>query len=165
MSEDLILKEEMHISIAYRLMDRDGNPIDQFTAEEPYKFVLGFGQILPVVEEALYGKKVGESFQLAVGCEDAYGEYIDKLVTKVEKDHFANEYSIRVGMRFSTTGPDGNDVIVEVIEVGDHHVILDGNHPLAGVDLIFEIDIVAARPASETELEEARRNRPKVHLH
>lgn len=159
------LDKEMMVSIAYRLMDRDGNPIDQFLKEEPFCFVLGYGQVLPAVEDALYEKEVGESFQLVIGAEDAYGKYRDELVTQVSKDHFANEFSIKVGMKFSTKGPDGQDTIVEVIEVRENSVILDGNHPLAGLDLIFEIDVVGARKATEEELQEVRNILPKENLH
>lgn len=159
------IENEMYISIAYKLMDRDGNPIDQSVKEEPFSFVLGYEQVLPVLEEALYEKTVGEQFQLVVGMEDAYGEYKDELVTEVEKDHFANEYSIKVGMRFSTKGPSGDDMVVEVVDVKDKTVILDGNHPLAGIDLIFEVEVVAARKATEEELEKARSILPKEKLH
>lgn len=160
-----ILEKEDYVSIAYRLMDRDGNPIDQFTKEEPFGFVLGYHQILPAVEEQLYSKEVGESLQIIVPAEEAYGKYRDDLVTIVDKEHFANEFSIKVGMRFSTKGPLDEDVIVEVIEVKDDEVVLDGNHPLAGLDLIFEIDIIEARKATKKELDEARAIMPKTQLH
>lgn len=159
------MQKEDHVSIAYRLMDRDGNPIDQFTKEEPFGFVLGYHQILPVVEEQLLDKEVGESLQIVIPAEEAYGKYRDELVTIVDKEHFANEFSIKVGMRFSTKGPQEEDVIVEVIEVKDNEVVLDGNHPLAGLDLIFEIDIIEARKATKEELEEARAIMPKTQLH
>ncbi|MFK8139055.1 MAG: peptidylprolyl isomerase [Bdellovibrionales bacterium] len=153
------------IKIAYKISDADGYVIENFPAEKPYEFIFGHGQILPVIEEALTDKALNESFQIAVGYEDAYGKYLDELVTEVPKDHFANEFSINVGMRFATKGPENEDVVVEVIEVRDSTVILDGNHPLAGLDLIFDIELIAVLEAPTELIEELKSEDDKSVLH
>ena len=151
--------------MAYEIQDRDGKLISSHNETEAQEFLYGYGLVLPAVEEALEGLEAGEELQLVLAAEDAYGPYRDDLITRVERSHFANEYSIAVGMRFSTTGPDGQDMLVEVVELDDKYVVLDGNHPLAGMDLIFSIRVLEVRAAEPEELAMAKGLRDRKSLH
>lgn len=159
------IDENCLVSIAYQIKDKDGAVIDEHPKEEPLKFVFGYGFVLPKIEEAIQGLEAEDEMQVVLAKEDAYGDYRDNLVTKVDKSHFANEFSIMVGMRFATKGPDGNDMVVEVIDISDSEVTLDGNHPLAGQDLIFDIIILDVQIASAEEISKAKKITDKSVLH
>lgn len=159
------IDENCLVSIAYQMKDKDGNVVDEHPKDEPLNFVYGYGYILPKIEEAIAGLEPEDEMQVVLVKEDAYGDYRDDLVTKVEKTHFANEFSIMVGMRFATKGPDGNDMVVEVVDINDNEVTLDGNHPLAGQDLIFDIVILNVEPASTEDIAKAKQVTAKTVIH
>ncbi|MEC9283991.1 MAG: peptidylprolyl isomerase [Bdellovibrionota bacterium] len=159
------IDENTLVSIAYQIKDKDGNVIDEHPRDEPLKFVFGYSFVLAKIEEAILGLEAQDEIQVVLAKEDAYGDYRDELVTKVEKSHFANEFSIMVGMRFATKGPDGNDMVVEVIDINDNDVTLDGNHPLAGQDLIFDIVVLDVQIADAEEVAKAKKISAKSVIH
>jgi FKBP-type peptidyl-prolyl cis-trans isomerase SlyD len=142
------------VSLAYTLTDTDGNVIDQTTTESPFKIVHGIGQIIEGLEEALEGKKAGDKFEVTIEPEDAYGELVENMIEKVPLSQFEGVDNLKEGMQLEAHTEEGL-VIVTVKSIEGDTVILDANHPLAGMTLNFDVEVVDVREASEEELKAA----------
>ncbi len=139
------------VTIDYTLTDDQGRVIDSSKGKEPLAYIHGVGNIIPGLEKALEGKLVGDALNVEVAPEQAYGERNDALVEVVSRAQFAGVESLAVGMQFQTDGGQG-PVIVTVVAIEDESVTIDGNHPLAGVVLNFDVVVVGIREADEAEL-------------
>lgn len=139
-------------SIDYTLTGDDGKVIDTSDGRGPLEYIHGAGNIIPGLESALEGKKLGEALRVSIAPKDAYGEYNEKLVQPVPRSNFAGAQKIEVGMEFQARTPQGVHV-VRVTKVDDENVTVDANHPLAGQTLHFDVKIVAVRDAKPEELE------------
>lgn len=135
----------------------NGEEFDTSRDREPLAFQVGGGQVLPKFEEAVVGKKVGDTFELKLDPEDAYGEVRDDLVHELPKEQFEGA-APEPGMHVHLQGPQGETLHGDVKEVTDDAVTVDLNHPLAGERLNFEVEVVDvegnAGPATPTEPEE-----------
>lgn len=143
------------VSLSWQLSDAQGQPIDEL--KDPVEFFYGGDDLLPKVEEALAGKQAGDEVQLHLEPEHAFGDYDAHLVCFEDRSLFPAEVS--PGMQFEGL-PEGAatpnmpaDAIYTVTEVYDEHVVLDGNHPLAGVALRLHVTVRDVREASEEEIE------------
>ena len=141
------------VTLDYNVTDPDGELVDAGT--EPLVYLHGgYDDIFPMIEEAMHGKKVGESVIVKMQPDDAFGEYDADLIQIEPRKSFPKE--LQVGMQFEGL-PEGGDedevMIYRVTEVADDRVVLDGNHPLAGMALIFTCTVTAVRPASAEEIE------------
>ena len=141
------------VTLDYNVTDPDGELVDAGT--EPLVYLHGgYDDIFPMIEEAMHGKKVGESVIVKMQPDDAFGEYDADLIQIEPRKSFPEE--LQVGMQFEglPEGADEDDVMIyRVTEVADDRVVLDGNHPLAGMALIFTCTVTAVRPASAEEIE------------
>ena len=141
------------VTLDYNVTDPDGELVDAGT--EPLVYLHGgYDDIFPMIEEAMQGKKVGESVVVKMQPDDAFGEYDADLIQIEPRKSFPKE--LQVGMQFEglPEGGDEDDVMIyRVTEVADDRVVLDGNHPLAGMALIFTCTVTAVRPASAEEIE------------
>jgi FKBP-type peptidyl-prolyl cis-trans isomerase SlyD len=141
------------VTVHYKLSDAQGNLIEE--SREPMVYLHGgYENTLPKIEEALDGQDKGYQTTIQVEPEDAFGEYDANLV-KIEARNRLPE-PIEVGMQFEGT-PDSDDsdeesLIFTVTEIADDKVVLDGNHPLAGIALRFSLDVADVRAASEEEI-------------
>ncbi|WP_337841786.1 peptidylprolyl isomerase [Rheinheimera sp.] len=140
------------VAIHYTVADKHGNELDSSTGGEPLVFIHGTGSLIQGLENALLGKQVGDKFQVEVAAAEAYGERHDELTQAVPREMF-NGMDVQVGMRFRAAGPDGREQSVIVLEVTDEEVVVDGNHPLSGMDLCFDVEIVLVRDATPEELD------------
>jgi peptidylprolyl isomerase len=120
----------------------DGTIFDSSAEREPLEFTLGRGTIIPGFEAAVEGMEVGEKKTQIVTYDDAYGPHMDEMVKIVERATIPEDMDIEVGQHLQITGATGESVIVTIVEITDEDVTLDGNHPLAGQDLIFDIELV-----------------------
>ncbi len=141
------------VTLDYNVTDPDGELVD--AGKEPLVYLHGgYDDIFPMIEEAVQGKKVGESVIVKMQPDDAFGEYDAELIQIEPRKSFPKE--LQVGMQFEGL-PEGGDedevMIYRVTEVADDRVVLDGNHPLAGMALIFTCTVTAVRPASAEEIE------------
>ena len=109
---------------------------------EPLEFQLGEGRIIPGVEKAVEGMNVGESKTVKVPPEQAYGRRRDELVEEVGRDKFPKEIELQVGQKFDIPQQEGQPMVVRVVDVSEQTVTLDGNHPLAGRELTFELELI-----------------------
>ncbi|MCW2481681.1 peptidylprolyl isomerase [Candidatus Symbiopectobacterium sp. NZEC135] len=139
------------VSLAYQVRTEDGVLVDESPVSAPLDYLHGQGSLISGLEKALEGREVGEKFDVAVGSNDAYGEYDENLVQRVPKDVFMGVDELQVGMRF-LADTDQGQVPVEITEVEDDHVVVDGNHMLAGQNLKFNVEVVAIREATEEEI-------------
>jgi FKBP-type peptidyl-prolyl cis-trans isomerase SlyD len=138
--------------ITYTLTDNSGTVIDQATTQEPFAFIQGTGNIIPGLEKALDGKRVGDNINITVEPAEGYGERDDALTQVLAKEMFEGVDEITPGMQFHAQTPNGMS-IVTVTAVEDDQVTIDGNHPLAGVVLNFDVNVLEIRDATEDEID------------
>jgi peptidylprolyl isomerase len=120
----------------------DGTVFDSSNGREPLRVELGRGQIIPGVDRALAGMAPGDTKTVTVAAADAYGPHRDELIHQVGRDKLAPEMQVDVGGRPEGTDAAGKRLQLTVVEVTDNAVRLDANHPLAGEDLTFELQLV-----------------------
>jgi FKBP-type peptidyl-prolyl cis-trans isomerase SlyD len=141
------------LTFHYTLKDAAGRILDTSRGAAAMPFVEGSGQIIDGLEEPLRQMAVGESRVVVVPPERGYGLREPELIQKVPKDRLPVG-EIRVGDQFQT-GPDRQAPVVTVVAIEGDEVMLDANHPLAGVELHFDVELVSARPATPAELQQA----------
>ena len=140
------------VSLDVKMYDAQGELLEQ--SDAPLQYLHGHEDIFPRIEEALTGKEVGAHLMLQLEPEDAFGDYDADLVMLAPVADLGAD--VTVGLRVEATGPQGEDQCVFTItDIADGMAVLDGNHPLAGMALRFDIRVVGVRQATEQELEEA----------
>lgn len=148
------------VSIHYTLSDNNGNVLDSSSGRDPLQYLHGRGNLIIGMEEGLEGKSAGDQFDLKISPEKGYGLKNEELIQKVPLAAFGNQ-KIDPGMQFST----GKGQVVTVMEVGTDTVTVDGNHPLAGVELNFQVEVVEIRKATEDEIAHGHVHGPGGHHH
>jgi peptidylprolyl isomerase len=128
------------VAVHYTGKLTDGELFDTSEGRDPLKFQVGSGQIISGFEQAIMGKSVGDKVTANIKAEDAYGLIREDLVVSVPLSQMPGE--VEVGQPLQATGDNGQTINVVVKEVNEENVIIDGNHPLAGKDLIFDIEVV-----------------------
>lgn len=146
------------VSLHYTVSSQDGTQLDSSEGKQPLTVLLGRRFLIEGLEEALEGKSTGDKFEVAVEPEKAYGPRVDELVQQVPKDMF-DGMDVEVGMSFRATTEQGEQSVM-IIDVADDHVVVDGNHPLAGVPLNFEVEVVEVREPTAEELDHGHAHGP-----
>lgn len=141
---------ERVVSFHYTLTDDAGEVIDRSPEGRPLSYLHGAGNIVPGLENALTGHVAGDELTVDVEPELGYGVRHEGLVQSVPKQAFQGVDAVRVGMQFRAQ-TEGGSLLVTVVEVGDEEVRVDGNHPLAGRTLHFDVRIDNVRAASDEE--------------
>lgn len=142
------------VSIHYTLTDEDGQQLDSSAGQEPLEYLHGANNIIPGLEKALAGKAEGEQVQVTVPPEEGFGEVNPELVQSVPREAFQGVDEVKPGMQFGVQGPEGQVQRVTVSEVHDETVTIDGNHPLAGQVLHFDVTVEKVREATSEEIEQ-----------
>jgi peptidylprolyl isomerase len=137
-----LAKNGDQVKVHYTGTLNDGTVFDSSKDRDPLDFKLGIGQVIKGFDQAVEGLKVGESVAVNILAPDAYGEIREDLVIKVPSDQFPEGVSPEINQQFQIPQPNGTYAMVTVKEVNDDHVLMDGNHPMAGKDLNFEITLV-----------------------
>jgi FKBP-type peptidyl-prolyl cis-trans isomerase SlyD len=148
----LNISKDSVVSIHYTLTDSENKVLDSSSDGEPLVYIHGGGNIIPGLEQALEGKSSGDKLKVTVAPEDAYGPRNDKMIQSIPKTELEDAEQIQVGMRFQVQTQKG-PLILTVVEVKDSEVVVDGNHPLAGVTLNFDVEVSNVRAATSEELE------------
>ncbi len=130
------------VKIHYTGTLEDGSVFDSSREREPLQFTLGSGQVIPGFDEAVTGMETGDSKTTSIKSDEAYGPYREEMVADVEREKFPPDIDPQVGQELQLMQENDQPMIVKVIEVADSKVTLDGNHPLAGKDLTFELELV-----------------------
>lgn len=121
----------------------DGTQFDTSSGKDPLEFELGSGQVIPGFEKAVTGMEVGQTKSVTIPPEEAYGDRNEEMVHEVPKSALPDDLEPEEGMGLQARGEDGQVFRLTVTEVGDETVKVDANHPLAGKDLNFDIELVA----------------------
>ncbi len=156
--------ENAVVVIDYTLKDNAGEVIDSSEGAGPLAYLHGAGNIVEGLEEALAGKEAGAEVQASIEPTKAYGERHEDMKQEVPKELFGGVENIEAGMQFQSETDQG-PVLVTVVEVTDEMVTVDGNHPLAGVHLNFDVTIREVREATAEELENGHVHGEGGHQH
>lgn len=151
-------------SIHYTLKNDAGEVLDSSEGREPLLYLHGAGNIIPGLESALDGKAVGDQLNVQVDPEQGYGPHREDLIQTVPRDQFQGVDQIDVGMRFQAESNQG-PMVVTVTAVDEQNVTVDGNHPLAGENLNFEVEVVEVREATAEEKDHGHPHGPGGHQH
>jgi len=146
----LKIEENRVVTFEYTLKNDNGDILDTSANHAPLVYIHGSGNIIPGLESELEGKQIGDKFQATIAPEDAYGIRYDELVQKIERDKLAHLDTIEVGMQLQAYDEEGMQILT-IVEVSDKDVTLDGNHPLAGERLHFDVEVTGIREATEEE--------------
>ncbi|KAA0446160.1 MAG: peptidylprolyl isomerase [Candidatus Thioglobus sp.] len=147
------IKKDKVVEMHYTLKNDASEVIDTSKGQEPMPFLYGHGNIVPGLEKVLKGMKVGESCDASVAAKDGYGEYHADGVQKIPMEALQGISDLKVGMELQSQDESGNAFVVVVKEIGKDTVTVDGNHPLAGQTLHFNVSIENVRDATKDELE------------
>jgi FKBP-type peptidyl-prolyl cis-trans isomerase SlyD len=153
------------VTISYSLFDAQGELIEKSPAPVTYLHG-GYDNIFPLVEQALQGKQAGDKASVKLEPADAFGDYDEDLLRVEPRDQFPD--TLEIGMQFEGIPgeePDADAEIFTVTDIADGKVVLDANHPLAGLSLVFECEVLEVREASEEELEHGHVHGPEGHAH
>ena len=145
------ITNKLAVSIHYILTDSTGKQLDSSRDEDLMVYLHGSGQIIPGLENALLGKKAGDKFKTTIAPVDAYGEKREDMLQIVPMTMFEGMDKVEVGMQFHADASKGVNVVT-VTKVDGDEVTIDGNHPLAGESLTFDVEVMDIRPATEDEL-------------
>ena len=138
------------VKMHYAVKDKEDNLIDSSYDGEPLEFLQGSHYLIEGLENALNEHEVGDSFEVKVDAENAYGPRIEGLVQTLGKELFA-EFDVEVGMQLRASTDNGEQTVI-VVAKDEESVTVDGNHPLAGIDLAFDVEILDIRAATEEEI-------------
>ena len=138
------------IGFHYTLRDELGEVLDSSSGGDPLHFLEGAGQIIPGLERELLGLAAGDRRQIAVKAADAYGDVDPDLVVKVKRSQFPPDAPLELGEQFTIDAGDHSPVFT-IIDSDAETVTVDGNHPMAGKDLFFDVEIVDIREATADE--------------
>jgi FKBP-type peptidyl-prolyl cis-trans isomerase SlyD len=152
------------VSIHYTLTNDEGDVLDSSKGQDPLAYLHGFGNIISGLENALSGRSLGDKFTVSIAPAEGYGERDNEMVQSVPKSAFQGVDEILPGMQFQAQSPDGMQ-LVTVIDVDGDEVILDGNHPMAGMTLNFDVEVTEIRDATAEELEHGHVHGPGGHHH
>ncbi len=146
------IADGMVVSIAYKLTV-EGEEIARAEADDPLEYLHGNQDILPGLETALTGKKVGDSFSVTLEPDDAYGDYDDENIDELDRVDIPDADQLEVGMVVEVEDEDGYSYMAHVAEITPNTVVLDFNPPLAGKVLSYDVEVVDIRLATDEELE------------
>ena len=149
----LLIGDNLIVNIHYTLTDDDDKVLDSSTDFEPLVYLHGANNIIPGLENALTGKAEGDTLQVYIDPDEAYGASNPELIYTADIASFQNIEDIKVGMKFETRTPEDNMQLVTVIEIDGDLVTIDSNHPLAGLSLNFDVEIISVREPTPEEMD------------
>ena len=151
----MIIAKDKAVTLNYTLSDERGETLETSRGKEPLTYIHGSGGLIKGFEAAMEGRSAKDSFSFTVKPEDGYGERRNELVFQAPREQLKEIPELAVGMPLKVQTPDGA-LVVTIAGVEEDKVLLDGNHPLAGKELTFAVEVLDVRDATSEELEEAR---------
>ncbi|MEE9408693.1 MAG: peptidylprolyl isomerase [Polaribacter sp.] len=136
------VKENNTVKVNYTGKLSNGEVFDTSEGKEPIEFKLGEGRLIPGFEKGLIDMKLNEKKTIEIAKADAYGDVNQDLIQEIKKAQLPQDMAPEVGMGLISKTPDGQEINLVVVEVKEDSVIIDGNHPLAGRDLVFDLEVV-----------------------
>jgi FKBP-type peptidyl-prolyl cis-trans isomerase SlyD len=164
---DLSIQPNSFVVLEYELRDDEGEILDASDAEdgEPIEYVHGYGMLVPGLEAALAGLKPGDEREVIVPAEAGYGERDETLVLQLDKSDLPEGGKVEIGDELVAESPDGDEIAMTVVELKDDVVVVDANHPLAGMTLRYQVKVVEVREATADEVEQAASDLDDAHEH
>lgn len=159
-----MIKTGQVVELSYVLKNSTGEELDRADQNDPLAYLHGHGNIVPGLEDALEGLKVGDKKSVVVPPDEGYGEVNPDLRLKIDRSHFPKDQKIEPGMQF-VAEMGGGHVPFLVHKVEGDMVFVDGNHPLAGETLHFDVEVIGVRDATKEELEHGHVHGPGDHHH
>ena len=145
------VKENNIVKVNYTGKLSTGQIFDSSEGKEPIEFTLGQGQLIPGFEKGLIDMRLNEKKTITIAKEEAYGEINKDLIQEVKKTELPQDMEPAVGMGLVSKSPDGQEMNLMVVEVKEESIVIDGNHPLAGKDLIFDLEVIEIKETEVTE--------------
>lgn len=145
------VKENNTVKVHYTGKLANGQVFDSSEGRDPIEFTLGQGQMIPGFEKGVIDMKLNEKKTITIPEEEAYGGVNDDLKQEVGKSQLPEDITPEVGMALVSKYPDGKEMNLLVVEVKDESIVVDGNHPLAGKDLIFDLEVVEIKDTALTQ--------------
>jgi len=153
------------VQVHYTLTNGEGETLDSSRHADPLSYLHGAHNIVPGLEKEMQGRAVGDKFQVSVAPEEGYGERNDLGLQGVPRDQFPEDAELLEGMQLALQDENGNMIPAWVSHVRDDMVAIDLNHPLAGVTLVFDIEVMGIRDATDEELNHGHPHGPGSHHH
>jgi FKBP-type peptidyl-prolyl cis-trans isomerase 2 len=138
-------KSGNQVKVHYHGRLQDGTTFDSSEGRSPLEFEVGAGQVIKGFDDGVLGMKTGDKKTIHIPVEEAYGVKSEDMIIEFPRDQFPADMKPEVGMQLNLRGQDGRNFPVVISEIKDDAIVLDGNHPLAGKDLIFDIEMVEIR--------------------
>jgi FKBP-type peptidyl-prolyl cis-trans isomerase SlyD len=139
------------VSLNY-VLSVDGEVVDSTDDNDPIEFLQGHREVIPGLEQALYGMGVGDSKSVVVAAEDAYGETDPEAVMEIPRNEFPDDFPLEPGVDLEVRDHDGRTLLGTILSIETQSVKVDFNHPLAGKDLHFDLTVSGLRPATAEEI-------------
>lgn len=165
MESKLIVDNDMVVTVDYTLMLENGDVVETTRGAVPMRFLAGHDEILPGLEDALFGLAVGDETAVTILPDDAYGEHDPEAYEEVPVDEFPADEALEPGMPIGVQDSSGEMYQAYVAEVRPDVIVLDFNHPLAGETLLFQVKVIDVRPATAEELEHGHSHGGDGHRH
>jgi FKBP-type peptidyl-prolyl cis-trans isomerase SlyD len=160
-----MIKTGKVVDLSYSLTNTQGKVIDKADKGDPFTYLHGASQIVPGLETALEGLKVGDKKKVTVAPADGYGEKNPQLKLVVTRSQFPAGMEIEMGMQFEAQSPDGHGMMFTVEGIEGDQITIDGNHPLAGETLQFDVEVLSVRDATQEEMDHGHAHGPHGHDH
>lgn len=160
----MTIQKDKIATIEYTLKGDDGEVIDASNGN-PLPYLHGHMNLIPGLEKELEGKSVGDKLSVAIAPADGYGEYDDQFVQVVPREMLKGIDDLEVGMHFHAQGPDGQSHSVHITKIDGDQITVDGNHPLAGKNLNFDVEVTDLRDATDEELDHGHVHGEGGHSH
>lgn len=153
------------ITINYTLKDTEGNLLDSTDNGGPFSFITGNMQVLPGLEEALVSMIIGSKKNIKLAAADAYGEYDENAIQKVNRSLFPEEAELETGMTYFAHSPEGQHIQFVITKIENEDITVNFNHPLAGKNLEFDVELLDVRDATPEEISHGHVHGPGGHHH
>ncbi len=160
-----MIKNGKVVSLSYVLKNDSGEELDNAIKEDPFVYLHGSHQVIPGLETALEGLKSGDKKNVRITPEHAYGEIDPSLRVEVPRQRLPKNAQIEVGTRFRTETEEGQELVFVVQKIEGDSIHMDGNHPLAGETLHFDLEVLSVRDATEEEKQHGHAHSGSGHHH
>ena len=148
----MAIEQNKVVTMNFTLKDDEGNVLDSTEKGGPFSYISGTNMVLPKLEEALNGMLIGSKKNLKLEAKDGYGNYNDDAIQVVGKENFPEDIVLEIGMEYMANNPDGVKMPFTISNVDGEEITIDFNHPLAGKNLNFDIELLNVRDATAEEL-------------
>lgn len=163
--EKMALMANKVVTFNYTLKDTEGNLLDSTDNDGPFSFITGNLQVLPGLEEALGSMIIGSKKNIKLVAAEAYGEYDENAIQKVDRSLFPEEAELEIGMTYFAHSPEGQHIQFVITKIENEDVTVNFNHPLAGKDLEFDVHLLDVRDATPEEISHGHVHGPDGHHH